>query len=416
VLAKLAHPNLLYAIDAGKHEEQLYLVTEYIDGIDLLQLVRKQGTLSLADACEIARQMCLGLSVAHSAQIVHRDIKPSNVMIGRNGQVKVLDLGLASIHDDTSQSLTDLRTALGTPEYMPPEQWRGSHLVTSASDIYSLGCTLYFLLAGEPPFSAKAYPTLPMMMVAHLEGKPTDLRHHFPEVDMELSSLGTRCLSKKASQRPLYCKEIEALLAPYCGESNLRSLASEALPPAEYGSNESDLNPQMLGSDSSTLALPEENVTWSRVKELEIKWNLPFLLVTLTVLLLSVASPALAYFGPSTTETWTRRFDRLQDSSVPAGTEFLIEVVRAILFTFSASAVCFLRFGEPLKRFFSPRLNAPAVWIARIVVLLLVSFFLRAEINRHWFTSESGMDMVRWRPRMRLKQRPRKKSFHIDGT
>jgi len=396
VLAKLAHPNLLYAIDAGTHEGRLYLVTEFIDGMDLSHLVKIKGRLSVADACEIVRQMSLGLGAAHASKIVHRDIKPSNVMISRSGQVKVLDLGLALIHDDSAQSLTDFRTALGTPEYMPPEQWSGSHNVTSASDIYSIGCTLQFLLTGEPPFPAREYPTLPILMKAHLEGVPKDLKHLCPTADAVLADLVKRCLSKEADKRPLDCHEIQVILAPFCQQANLKLLATELLPPPEPGAHSSDVNPLMFANSNETLALPEKNDVWSRINEVESKLSLPLILLSLSFVLLSLASLTMAYYGPGTTETWARRFDRLQDRAVPVGTGFLIEAFRSILFLVSTSAICFFRFREPLRRFFSLNFNVPAVWIARIVILLLVCFFLKAEINRHWYPNESGAEMAEW--------------------
>ncbi len=143
-MGEAKHPNLLYAHDAGYFENRPYLVTEYIEGIDLVALLRLHRQLSVAVACEIIRQLSTGLDFVHRAGIVHRDIKPSNVMLQGNGQVKVLDLGLASIRNADHQAQpqrndsSDMNAELidGTPEFMSPEHWQGRTAV--ASDIYSL--------------------------------------------------------------------------------------------------------------------------------------------------------------------------------------------------------------------------------------------------------------------------------------
>ncbi len=389
VLSKLAHPNFLYAVDAGEHDGKLYLVTEYIDGIDLTKLVKQAGKLQVADACEIVRQMALGLAAAHAANIIHRDIKPSNVMLDRTGKAKILDLGLALIHDSPDLALTNDRNVIGTPEYMSPEQWHGSHHVTPASDIYSLGCTLHFLLAGAPPFSVKEYPTLPLIMGAHLEQSPPTLIDLVPNIDPGLSDLVARCLAKNPEQRPQSCGEIAEALTPWAAGSNLGTLVAEVLPPSTHRSRIVETPRQEISN------LPTHNDEWSRVKS-EFQWNWPLMYAGALVVLLCLASLTMAYFGPGTTEAWTRRFDRLQDQKVPAGTGFLIEAARIILFVTCICGVCMLRFAEPVRRFFSPQLNVPAVWIARTVVILMIAFFLRAEVARHWNPSAAGADMVKW--------------------
>jgi serine/threonine protein kinase/class 3 adenylate cyclase len=168
----LEHPNIVVAIDSSQPTDSVhYLVMEYIDGIGADELVAQHGPLSVADACEIARQAARGLAYIHQNGMVHRDIKPSNLMVtlargddlGSSGAspdessedralVKILDLGLALLVGDDQQRLTLLDDrAMGTAMYMSPEQWKTTS-VDIRADIYSLGCTLYHLLAGKPPF------------------------------------------------------------------------------------------------------------------------------------------------------------------------------------------------------------------------------------------------------------------------
>src|SRR5207247_1465361 len=135
---------------------------EYVEGVDLGQLVKAKGPLPAADACEHVRQAALGLQHAHQCGLVHRDIKPSNLLLTRTAQgpglIKLLDLGLARLQwtdGEEAGTLTRIGTVVGTPEFMAPEQARNSHQADIRSDLYSLGCTLYYLLSGQPPISGE---------------------------------------------------------------------------------------------------------------------------------------------------------------------------------------------------------------------------------------------------------------------
>ena len=139
-----------------------FLVIEYVQGLDLSELVRRAGPLPVADACELIRQAAVGLQFAHEHGLVHRDIKPSNLMITQQGQIKLLDLGLARFHSEDAPAGREVTAAgqtMGTPDYMAPEQIADTHTVNIRADIYALGCTLYKLLAGRPPFSGPEYRT-----------------------------------------------------------------------------------------------------------------------------------------------------------------------------------------------------------------------------------------------------------------
>ena len=125
-VGKLDHPNLVHAHDAGEAEGQHYLVMEFLDGTDLRKLVRSSGPLPVADACEVVRQAALGLQYAHEHGLIHRDVKPSNLMLTRDGTVKVLDLGLARLTDETAMpgDMTGTGQVVGTGDFIAPEQGR----------------------------------------------------------------------------------------------------------------------------------------------------------------------------------------------------------------------------------------------------------------------------------------------------
>jgi len=140
-------------MDARQIEGTRVLVTEFVAGLDVGTLAQRCGPLGVAEACEIARQAAVGLQAAHEHGLVHRDVKPGNLMVTPEGQVKLLDLGLARFqHEPTTEGeLTGTGQSMGTPDYMAPEQIADSRAVDIRADIYSLGCTLFRMLAGQVP-------------------------------------------------------------------------------------------------------------------------------------------------------------------------------------------------------------------------------------------------------------------------
>src|SRR5262249_24730457 len=170
---RLRHPNLVAAFEADEDRGVHFLVMDYVQGINLDRLVGEHGPLPVAEAVDYLIQSARGLEAAHERGIVHRDIKPGNLMLDRQGTVRVLDLGLARIvspgnafDSSVAGRLTQTGMYMGTVDYMAPEQAEDSHSVDHRADIYSLGCTLYFLLTGREPFPG---PTILRRMVAHQE-------------------------------------------------------------------------------------------------------------------------------------------------------------------------------------------------------------------------------------------------------
>ena len=149
--AALDHDNLVRAFDAGHDGNVYYLVTEFVNGSDLRRLVRQEGALPIPQAASIIMQAACGLDSAHEQGLIHRDIKPGNILVTPEGKAKVSDLGLAGFltsneYDPRSHKI------VGTADYISPEQIKSPESVTSASDIYSLGCTLYYTVTGKVPF------------------------------------------------------------------------------------------------------------------------------------------------------------------------------------------------------------------------------------------------------------------------
>jgi serine/threonine-protein kinase len=159
-VAKLSHPNIVIAFDVSQAGDTHFLAMEYVEGIDLAHLVQQSGPLPIANACEYIRQAAIGLQHAHEKGLVHRDIKPGNLMVAQpdaNGPpvIKVLDFGLARFESETIHAgrLTQLGKLVGTVDYIAPEQAQDARTAGIRADIYSLGCSLFYLLTGKPPFS-----------------------------------------------------------------------------------------------------------------------------------------------------------------------------------------------------------------------------------------------------------------------
>ena len=142
--ARLAHPNVVAVYEAEEFGSTQMLVMEFIEGVTLAELVKERGLLPVAESCELIRQAAVGLEYVHSQGLVHRDIKPHNLIVSRTGQVKVLDLGMATLRGGQKTAggeLTGDRQFVGTVDYAAPEQWESSRDVDIRADIYSLGCT-----------------------------------------------------------------------------------------------------------------------------------------------------------------------------------------------------------------------------------------------------------------------------------
>ncbi len=239
-IGALEHPNIVVAIDSSSPADDThFLVMEYVRGVSACDLLEQHGRLSVACACEIARQTAMGLDYIHRQGMVHRDVKPSNLMLTvaesthvtpglaadgtRHALVKILDLGLALLVGGDHERLTRLdHRAMGTAMYMSPEQWRTSS-VDIRSDIYSLGCSLYHLLSGQPPFLASELRP----EIAHQKEKVPTIRGDEP-LPRALWNVLRKAMAKSPDERYATPGELAEALAPFCEGNNLVELVEEA--------------------------------------------------------------------------------------------------------------------------------------------------------------------------------------------
>ncbi|MBV9125224.1 MAG: protein kinase, partial [Planctomycetes bacterium] len=243
-VGKLDHPHIVRASDAGEADGTHFLVMEYVEGMDLGRLVQVAGSLPLAEAGEVIRQAAQGLQHAHEHGLVHRDIKPSNLLLDRQGQVKVADLGLALLQGECSpEELTATGQVMGTVDYMAPEQGDDTHGVDTRADIYSLGCTFYYLLTGRPPFSGPRYVTYRSKLWAHAHEPVPPL----PDLPAPLQKVLQRMMAKDPGDRFTNPGQVAEALAPFAAGSHLPDFLAKAEP----GSATMVLNSQPLaGTDA----------------------------------------------------------------------------------------------------------------------------------------------------------------------
>ncbi|HCA85325.1 MAG TPA: serine/threonine protein kinase, partial [Streptomyces sp.] len=175
--AALNHPHVLAVYDFGEEQGRCYLVMELVHGRSLrAELTERGGSLPVEDACRFAQQAAAGLAAAHHAGVVHRDIKPGNLLLAENG-VKVADFGIAQVVGQATAALTATGEMLGTSSYLAPERGKGAS-AGPESDVYALGCVLYELLCGRPPFTGN----VPAVIYQHIEAVPEPPRQLRPEI------------------------------------------------------------------------------------------------------------------------------------------------------------------------------------------------------------------------------------------
>ncbi len=229
-IASLEHAHVVRAIDAGDEGGWHFLVMEYLDGADLSKVCRRISDIPLPTACELVRQAALGLGAIHSLGMTHRDIKPSNLFLTRTGVVKLLDLGLVLSGDSplaVDERLTTVGHLMGTVPYMPREQLVDASAVDWRADIYSLGATMYRLLAGRAPFGPASNLAQTIQAIS-TTSCPT-LRSLKPDIPIEVAQLVDRMLSHDPQFRPQSAQEVAESLAPFCEADALQSLIRAAL-------------------------------------------------------------------------------------------------------------------------------------------------------------------------------------------
>jgi WD40 repeat protein/serine/threonine protein kinase/formylglycine-generating enzyme required for sulfatase activity len=270
-VGRLSHPNIVQAHDAREIDGSPVLAMEYVEGLDLGKLVSATGPLRIADACELVRQTAVGLQHAHEQGLVHRDVKPSNLMLTRDkssmalqsraggvvaggieenlhgsgepcygahgsgepcygGTLKILDLGLALLgaNQPDRPEMTAAGSAMGTADYIAPEQVTDSHNVDIRADIYSLGCTLYKLLSGRAPFAGPEFKNDVTRMMAHVQQTPPPINQLRADLPPGLAAIVERMMAKKPADRFATPGEVATALGPFAVGCNLGRLLNEA--------------------------------------------------------------------------------------------------------------------------------------------------------------------------------------------
>ncbi len=207
ILSKLSHPNIVAYLGSGKHDGQLFYVMELIEGDTLKHVLEQSGPFSWQEAAECGRQIAAGLQHAHNHGIIHRDLKPSNVYLSEEGQLKIGDFGIAK--DLTETDITDAGMTVGTYLYMAPELIRGEKEITGQIDLYALGCLLFELLSGQPPYPGDNFAAI---FEQHLHAPPPSLRQRGVSCPPELETLIVRLLAKDPNDRPFNAREVQGVL------------------------------------------------------------------------------------------------------------------------------------------------------------------------------------------------------------
>ncbi|PHR95018.1 MAG: hypothetical protein COA78_31005 [Blastopirellula sp.] len=199
-VAKLSHPNIVAVHDSDESNNCQFMVMEYIEGLDLKEKVKRTGPLAVSQAVNYLIQAARGLDYSHSQGIIHRDIKPANLLVDGNESIKILDLGLVRIEDPSSDQaeLTQHGVIMGTIDYMSPEQSFDAKTVDRRADIYSLGCTLHYLLTGKPPYTGS---TQFARLLGHKEGTLPDLTQVRKDVPPQLNFVFQKLVSKSPADR-----------------------------------------------------------------------------------------------------------------------------------------------------------------------------------------------------------------------
>lgn len=258
----LDHPNIVSLINADEVNGRYYIAMEYVDGLDLSRLMRTfgdpphKGLPQYQEACEYIRQAALGLQHAHDRGLVHRDIKPSNLLVygaralpGTAGRahVKVLDMGLVRSLLDDEMSRTELTrdgTVVGTPDYMAPEQAKNSSKIDARADIYSLGCALFFLLKGHPPFPDGS----PIdKLLRHQLDPPPDIRSLRPDIPVGLAAIIAKLLRKNPDERYQSATELAVAIGTYCPGATIE------LSPLEMPTRQAESEPLVLAANPDSL-------------------------------------------------------------------------------------------------------------------------------------------------------------------
>lgn len=213
--ASLNHPNIVRGFDIDRVGTTFFLVMEYVDGTNVQDIVQSNGPLAVDRAAHYTAQIATGLQHAFECGWVHRDIKPANILVSRQGNCQILDMGLARLFGDDADAVTKKyndQSIMGTADYVSPEQAMNSHDTDIRTDVYSLGASMYFMLSGQPPFPGGS---VARKLLAHQTQDPEPIRSRRPEVPEELQAILQKCMMKDPGQRFQTPMEVIEALTPW---------------------------------------------------------------------------------------------------------------------------------------------------------------------------------------------------------
>jgi serine/threonine-protein kinase len=210
---RITHPNVLRTFDLGTVDLDgvdgvPYITMEYVQGVTLARLLEHAGRLSLGGGLRVARQLCHGLAAAHAEGVVHRDIKPPNLLLQPNGNVKLMDFGIARRQRRSDPGLTSVGWVMGTPLYLAPEQLRGEE-PDGRTDLYACGVVFYEMFTGAPPFAGASHAEIAAKTIG---AEPPPPSAAWPEIPPPLAAVILRCLAKERAERPADVGELLAEL------------------------------------------------------------------------------------------------------------------------------------------------------------------------------------------------------------
>lgn len=269
-IACLGHPNIVMAYDADATGSTHFLVMEFVQGMDLAAYVARRGPLPVAEAVDCLLQAARGLAYAHSQEMVHRDVKPHNLLRDDSGVVKLTDLGLVQLNRDAEDKAADTGMTstggiVGTPDYMPPEQGLDSAALDHRADIYALGCTLFYLLTGKPPYTGANVLSI---LLKHRDAPVPDL----PQASPRLNSLFHRMLAKRPEDRVQRMDEVvhelEAIVAAMATDATANAAVNDGEARPNLGSRQAPTPPgfgptAIAGSGAATSPDAPVNSQWS---------------------------------------------------------------------------------------------------------------------------------------------------------
>ncbi len=275
ILSKLEHPNIVAYHGQGTHDKQLFYVMELIRGGTLKEVLANSNRLTWQEAAECGRQLASALQHAHNHGIIHRDLKPGNVYVTNEGKLKLGDFGIA--RDIHSLDLTDTGLTVGTYWYMSPELVRGKREITGKSDLYALGCLLFELLTGHPPYQGDNFAQI---FEQHLHSAPPSVRD-FADCPERLDALIRSLLAKNPEERPFNARSVQGVLSELLSDSGVSVEATKAAA-ADRGASNVHLAQESLATRVQA-ASPRTDVSWAKLAVL-------LLAIVLIVLVASLAS------------------------------------------------------------------------------------------------------------------------------